>query len=119
MAKQVPWTKFIYDTFCEEAMLNETERFIMITRIDGWTVTKQAMHLHMSEANVHRLIKILKCKYDAVAAITALLRTSSTTLMLNPLRLRSTSPNKESASYEALFSYLNFRSPFRSKYLRC
>ena len=68
MAKQVPWTKFIYDTFCEEAMLNETERFIMRTRIDGWAVTKQAMHLHMSEANVHRLIKILKCKYDAVAA---------------------------------------------------
>ena len=68
MAKQVPCTKFIYDTFCEEAMLNETERFIMRTRIEGWTVTKQAMHLHMSEANVHRLIKILKCKYDAVAA---------------------------------------------------
>lgn len=68
MSKQVTWTKFIYDTFCEEAMLNETERFILRTRIDGWPVTKQAMHLHMSEANVHRLIRILKHKYDVVAA---------------------------------------------------
>ena len=29
MSKQVAWTKFIYETFCEEAMLNETERFII------------------------------------------------------------------------------------------
>ena len=26
------------------------------------------MHHNMSEANVHRLISILKCKYDVVAA---------------------------------------------------
>lgn len=45
MSKQVAWTKFIYETFCEEAMLSETERFIMRTRIEGWPVTKQAMHL--------------------------------------------------------------------------
>ena len=25
MSKQVAWTKFIYETFCEEAMLNETD----------------------------------------------------------------------------------------------
>ena len=55
MSKQVAWTKFIYETFCEEAMLSETERFIMRTRIEGWPVTKQAMHLNMSEANVHRI----------------------------------------------------------------
>ena len=29
MSKQVAWTKFIYETFCEEAMLSETERFII------------------------------------------------------------------------------------------
>ena len=68
MSKQVAWTKFIYETFCEEAMLSETERFIMRTRIEGWPVTKQAMHLNMSEANVHRIIRILKIKYDKVAA---------------------------------------------------
>lgn len=68
MSKQVAWTKFIYATFCEEAMLNETERFIMRTRIEGWPVTKQAMHLNMSEANVHRMIRVLKVKYDKVAA---------------------------------------------------
>ena len=43
MSKQVAWTKFIYETFCEEAMLSETERFIMRTRIKGWPVTKQAI----------------------------------------------------------------------------
>ena len=25
MSKQVAWTKFIYETFCEEAMLNEND----------------------------------------------------------------------------------------------
>ena len=28
MSKQVAWTKFIYETFCEEAMLSETERLM-------------------------------------------------------------------------------------------
>lgn len=68
MAKQVAWTRNIYDAFCEDAMLSDTEKFIMKTRIEGWAVTKQAMALNMSEANVHRLIHILKCKYDAAAA---------------------------------------------------
>ena len=67
MARQVAWTKSIYDTFCAEAMLSDIEKFIMKTRIEGWSIAKQAMHLHMSEANVHRIIRVLKDKYDAAA----------------------------------------------------
>lgn len=66
MSKQVPWTKDVLNNFCEMAMLSETERFIMETRVKGWTITRQALELNCSESSVHRQINILKKKYDIV-----------------------------------------------------
>lgn len=68
MAHQVKWTKKVLDSFIEKAMLNEDEIFVMVTRCKGWTVTKQALELHKSEATIHRMIKLLKDKYDRVQA---------------------------------------------------
>lgn len=68
MAHQVKWTKTVLEAFIEAAMLSEDEEFIMRTRCKGWTVTKQAMTLHKSEATVHRMIRTLKDKYDIVQA---------------------------------------------------
>ena len=65
---QVRWTKNILDKFIEMAMLSEEEEFIMRTRCKGWTVTQQALKLNKSEASIHRMIKNLKDKYDAVQA---------------------------------------------------
>lgn len=65
---QVRWTKNILDKFIEMAMLSEEEEFIMRTRCKGWTVTQQALKLNKSEASIHRMIKSLKEKYDAVQA---------------------------------------------------
>lgn len=65
---QVRWTKNILDKFIEMAMLSEEEEFIMRTRCKGWTVTQQALKLNKSEASIHRMIKTLKAKYDAVQA---------------------------------------------------
>lgn len=66
MSKQVPWNKIILEKFIEIAMLNEEEEAIMRTRISGWTITKQAMELGMSEAKVSKIIARLKKKYDKV-----------------------------------------------------
>lgn len=68
MAHQVHWTERIVSEFCSKAMLSEDEVFILVTRVKGWTVTKQSMELHCSEQRVHRLIAGLKRKYDVVQA---------------------------------------------------
>lgn len=66
MSHQVIWTKEILDTFINDACLTPEEEIIMRTRVKGWTISKQAQELHMSESNVKRIISILKKKYDAV-----------------------------------------------------
>ena len=64
--RQVPWNKIILETFIDLAVLTKDEEMVMRTRVAGWTVTKQALELGMSEATVHRIIKRLKEKYDNV-----------------------------------------------------
>lgn len=66
MAKQVPWNKIILEKFIEVAMLNEEEEAIMRTRVEGWTITRQALELGMSESKVSKIIARLKIKYDNV-----------------------------------------------------
>lgn len=66
MSKQVAWNKIILEKFIEIAMLNDEEEAIMRTRVAGWTITKQAMELGMSEAKVSKIIARLKKKYDKV-----------------------------------------------------
>lgn len=66
MAKQVPWNRQILDNFCELALLSDEEKFIMETRIKGWSVSKQSMELGMSESSVAKRIALLKKKYDGV-----------------------------------------------------
>lgn len=66
MTKQVPWNKIILNEFIELACLNEIEEKIMRTRVEGWTISKQAYHFHMSESSIKKTIAKLKLKYDKV-----------------------------------------------------
>lgn len=66
MAHQVPWNKYIVDTFITEGMLSSDEAFIIRTRAMGWTVTQQALAINKSTSVVHNMISVLKKKYDAV-----------------------------------------------------
>lgn len=66
MSHQVIWTKKVLEDFCELANLNEEEKFIMETRCQNWTVTRQALELNKSTSSVHKTINKLKRKYDAV-----------------------------------------------------
>lgn len=73
MAHQVPWGKVILEAFIEEASLTQDEEMIMRTRVAGWTITKQARELGMSESAVNRTIARLKKKYDAAQKYSAIL----------------------------------------------
>lgn len=66
MAKQVPWSKIILETFIEEAVLTKDEEMIIRTRVAGWSRIKQSMELGMSVSTVDRHIAMLKKKYDQV-----------------------------------------------------
>lgn len=66
MSKQVIWSKIILERFIEEACLTKEEEMIMRTRVEGWTITKQALELNMSESKISKIIARLKVKYDNV-----------------------------------------------------
>lgn len=66
MAHQVMWSKIVLERFIELALLTKEEEEIIRTRVAGWTVTKQAMELGMSESKVNKIIARLKIKYDNV-----------------------------------------------------
>lgn len=59
MAHQVPWNKIILEEFIEIGCLTQTEEMIIRTRVKGWTITKQAQELNMSESSIKRYISIL------------------------------------------------------------
>lgn len=65
MTKQVPWNKIILEEFISIGCLTETEEMIMRTRVKGWTITKQAREIGLSESAINKTIAKLKKKYDA------------------------------------------------------
>lgn len=64
MTKQVPWTKALFDEFCERAMLSPEEEWIIRTRIQGWSRQEQAEKLGVSLSTIDRTLSTLKRKYD-------------------------------------------------------
>ena len=67
MTKQVLWTKQVLEAFIKEGNLNERQEFIIRTRAQGYTITKQALELHLSIDQVNKDIATLKKIYDVVA----------------------------------------------------
>lgn len=61
---QVEWNRQIFDEFCDKAILSDDEIFIMLTRLQGWTISEQAKALNLSEDAIKYRIKKLKIKYD-------------------------------------------------------
>lgn len=68
MSDTIPWTEEVMEAFIKSALLTKDEAFIVRTRVDGWTVTKQAGELHVSNATVHRMVERIRKKYDRVQA---------------------------------------------------
>lgn len=62
--KQVQWNKTVYELFKTEAMLSDDEQYIMESRIRNIPISAQADFLGVSESSVHRMVNLLKKKYD-------------------------------------------------------
>lgn len=64
MAHEVNWNKKLYEDFCELAMLSDSERDILRTRIQGKPRTWQMREYSLSQSALDRAIKRIKVKYD-------------------------------------------------------
>ena len=65
--KQVLWTKKLVDTYIKEGMLTEEEeKEVLLLRVKGYTIAKQAELLNVSKSKVNRITRRLKIKYDAL-----------------------------------------------------
>lgn len=73
MSHQVPWSKIILETFIKEANLSKEDEWIMRTRVEGWSRTKQCAYLHISMSALDKRISILKKRYDLVQKTNCLL----------------------------------------------
>lgn len=65
MTKQVFWTKAVMESFIQEGNLNKRQAFIVRTRAEGYTISKQAEELNLSVDQVNKEIAELKKRYDA------------------------------------------------------
>lgn len=66
MAHQVHWTKDVYNNFIEMAMLSPKEVKVLEMRVRNCTITETAIALNCSESSIHRMVNLLKKKYDVV-----------------------------------------------------
>jgi len=73
MSHQVIWSKVIVEEFIIVGNLTKEEEHVLRTRVAGWTITKQAMELHMSRSKVNQIVKRLKKKYDVAQRFSTIL----------------------------------------------
>lgn len=66
MTDKLIWNKLILDEFCSIALLSDSERFLVESRIKGLTILEQAEQLNLSVSSVNRMIRRIKDKYDNV-----------------------------------------------------
>lgn len=73
MARQVIWTKPVFDAFIVEANLTPEEIEIMRTRVKGWSQLQQCRELGYSLPTLNRKIKMIKVKYDRAQSCSTIL----------------------------------------------
>ena len=73
MTKQVFWTKAVLESFIQEGNLNKRQEYIVRTRAEGYTISKQAEELHLSIDQINKEIKELKKRYDVTQKTSKLL----------------------------------------------
>ena len=73
MTRKFIWNKIILEEFSELALLNDSERFLIESKIKGLTICQQADELNLSVSSVNRMIRKLKEKYDDVQKYSSVL----------------------------------------------
>jgi len=69
---QIPWTKVLYNTFVDDAILTDLEKKILYARVwekDKWTITSMALEFNASRSTINKCISSIRSKYDYLSSL--------------------------------------------------
>ena len=64
---QIPWTKTLYSSFVDDAILSSLEKKVLYARVwerDKWTITRMAMEFNVGRSTINNCIARIRKKYD-------------------------------------------------------
>lgn len=64
---QIHWTKQIYNSFVDDAILTDLEKKVLYARVwekDKWTITGLSLYFHVSKSTINNCISSIRRKYD-------------------------------------------------------
>jgi len=64
---QIPWTKVMYNSFVDDAILSELEKKVLYARVwekDKWTIVSMALEFNVSKSTINNAISSIRRKYD-------------------------------------------------------
>lgn len=64
---QIPWTKSLYNSFLDDAILTELEKKVLYARVwerDICTITKMTIDFHVGKTTINNAIASIRRKYD-------------------------------------------------------
>lgn len=69
---QIPWTKVLYNTFVDDAILTDLEKKVLYSRVwerDKWTITGMALSFNVSRSTINNCISSIRSKYDYLSSL--------------------------------------------------
>lgn len=64
---QIPWTRCLYDSFVNDAILTDLEKKVLYARVwekEKWTIVSMALEFHVSRSTINNAISSIRSKYD-------------------------------------------------------
>ena len=64
---QIPWTKNLYNSFVEDAILTDLEKKVLYVRVwerDKWTIVSMALEFNVGKSTINNCIASIRTKYD-------------------------------------------------------
>ena len=69
---QIPWTKVLYNTFVDDAILTDLEKKVLYSRVwekDKWTITSMSLAFSASRSTINNCISSIRSKYDYLSSL--------------------------------------------------
>ena len=64
---QIPWTKGLYNSFVDDAILTSLEKKVLYCRVgekEKWTIVSMALEFHVGKSTIDNAISSIRSKYD-------------------------------------------------------
>ena len=64
---QIPWTKVLYNSFVDNAILTDLEKKVLYARVwerDKWTITRMSIEFNVGRSTINNCISRIRRKYD-------------------------------------------------------